>query len=260
MRSNQIGADSRQGGETMYRFWVARPALTARAVLLAGLALSLVLTGCAAYSAANQPRTISVTGTGTVHLPPDVVLITLGVQTRGKDIGNTVADNNRIAQAVMAVVREAGVAAEDIQTTYFNVSTQPSYDQFGNPTGDLSYWVDNTLQISLRNVAGLGDLLQKALNAGANSVQSVTYSVDDPEAALSDARTQAMSDARQQAEQLATGAGATLGTVYSMSESSSGGSPFPSVFDKGAAGGAGVPTTPGTLEFQIQVYVTYTLR
>jgi uncharacterized protein YggE len=244
----------------MYRFRVARPALTARAVLLAGLALSLVLSGCAAYGTANPPRSISVTGTGTVHLPPDVVRITLGVQTRGTDIGDTVADNNRVAEAVMAVVREAGVADEDVQTTYFNVSTQPSYDQFGNPTGDVTYWVDNTLQISLRNVAGLGDLLQKALNAGANSVQSVTYNVEDPEAALSDARTEALNDARQQAEQLATGAGATLGAVYSVSESSSGGSPFPSVFDKGAAGGAGVPTTPGNLEFQIQVYVTYTLQ
>ena len=109
----------------MYRFWVARPALTARAVVLAGLALSLVLSGCAALGAQNQPRTLSVTGTGTVHLPPDVVLITMGVQTRGKDIGATVADNNRVAAAVMAVVGEAGVAAEDIQTTYFNVSTQP---------------------------------------------------------------------------------------------------------------------------------------
>jgi uncharacterized protein YggE len=187
------------------------------------------------------------------------VQISLGVQTRGTDIGTTVEENNRLAEAVMAVIREAGVADEDIQTAFFNVSTQPSYDEFGTPTGEVTYWVDNTLQVSLRNVAQLGDLLQAALNAGANSVQGVSYSVDEPEAAFTEARAEALQDAQRQAEQLAGGVGAALGPVFSVSESSSGGSPYPTQFDKGAAGGS-VPTTPGTLEYQVQVYVTYTLR
>ncbi len=239
----------------MYRSRMGLPARAGLALVLA--VAGFALAGCSALGGAGEPRTIAVTGIGTVHLPPDIVYITLGVQTRGTDIGEVVRENNRLAEAVMAAVKGAGVAEEDIQTTYFNVSTQPQYDEFGNPTGEMTYWVDNTLMVALRQVDGLGNLLQKALNAGANSVQGVTYSVEDPEAAFGGARTDALEDAHRQAEQLATGAGATLGPVLSVSESSSGGSPYPSSFDKGAVG---VPTVPGTLEYQISVYVTYTLR
>lgn len=228
-----------------------------RALVLVVAGLALLLSGCSALGAPGETRTIAVTGTGTVHLPPDIVYVNLGVQTRGTDIGETVQENSRLVEAVMAAIKGAGVAEEDIQTTYFNVSTQPMYDEFGNPTDEVTYWVDNTLMVALRQVDGLGDLLQKALNAGANSVQGVNYSVEDPETAFGDARTEALEDARRQAEQLASGAGATLGPILSLTESSYGGSPYPSAFDKG---GAGVPTVPGTLEYQISVYVTYTLR
>ncbi|MGH2625135.1 MAG: SIMPL domain-containing protein [Anaerolineales bacterium] len=236
--------------------WVGRAlGLAVAASAMAGL--SLVLSGCSALGVTGEPRTISVTGIGTVHLPPDVVRVNLGVQTRGADISEAVRENNTLAEAVTAAVKAAGVAEDDIQTTYFNVYSQPQYDEFGNPTGDVTYWVDNTVTVALRQVDALGDLLQKALNAGANSVQGVTYSVDDPEAALAGARTEALEDARRQAEQLASGAGATVGPILSLTETSSGGASYPSDFDKGAAG---VPTEPGTLEYQISVYVTYTLR
>lgn len=238
----------------MYRSRTGLPGWAGLALILA--VVGTALAGCSALGA-GESRTITVVGTGTAHLPPDVVHVNLGVQTRGVDIGEAVQENNRVAEAVMAAVKAAGVAEEDIQTSYFNVSTQPKYDEFGNPTGEVTYWVDNTLMVSLRQVDGLGDLLQKALNAGANSVQGVNYTVDDPEAALAGARTEALEDARRQAEQLAAGTGATVGPIVYLSETSSGGSPYPSAFDKG---GAGVPTVPGTLEFQISVYVTYTLR
>jgi uncharacterized protein YggE len=216
------------------------------------------LAACSAPAAAGQPHLISVTGTGIARLAPDVVHVTLGVQSRGDDIAQTVAENNRLSDRVVAAVHELGVAEADVQTAYFNVSTQASYDNFGNPTGEVTYWVDNTLNVTFREPARLGELLQSALNAGANSVQGVNYSVDDVDASLEQARQEALEDARRQAEQLATAAGVQLGPVYSISEGGySGGSP--SVLDKGAAGG-GVPTSQGTLEYQVQMYVSYILQ
>jgi len=93
----------------------------------------------------TPPDTLSVTGTGIVVVPPDIVTITLGVQTRGEEIGSAVAQNNLLSGRVMQALTEAGVAAEDMQTTYFNVYTQPKFDEFGNPTGEQLYFVDNTL-------------------------------------------------------------------------------------------------------------------
>jgi uncharacterized protein YggE len=229
-------------------------------LLLLGLALALG--GCAGGVQPEAKRNLSVTGTGSAFLTPDVVIVTLGVQTQGTNIGDTVAANNRAAAQVLSAVTSLGVAAEDVQTTYFSVSTQPKYDEFGNPTDQVTYWVDNTVTVSLRDTAQLGNLLQTALASGANSVQGVNYTVDNPDAALSDARSEAMADARRQAEQLAAGAGLTLGEILSLSES---GPSYGVLFSassvgKGGAAAGQVPTAPGTLEYQVQLYVSFALR
>ncbi len=224
-------------------------------------ALALALAGCAGTGAQAAERNLSVTGTGSAFLTPDIVVVTLGVQTQGTSIGDTVAANNDAATLVIHAVTSLGIAPEDVQTTYFSVSTQPKYDEFGNPTDQVTYWVDNTVTVTLRDTTKLGTLLQTALASGANSVQGVNYTVDNPDAALSGARADAMADARRQAEQLAAGAGLTLGDILSVSESTSGGPVFTSSGGgKGNATGGEVPTSPGTLEYQVQLFVTFGLR
>ncbi len=224
-------------------------------------ATALVLAGCAGAGQPAAERNLSVTGTGSAFLTPDIVIVTLGVQSQGTSIGDTVASNNDAATLVIHSVTSLGIAPEDVQTTYFSVSTQPKYDEFGNPTDQVTYWVDNTVTVTLRDTAKLGSLLQTALASGANSVQGVNYTVDNPDAALSGARADAMADARRQAEQLAAGAGLTLGDILSVSESTSGGPQFsaPSV-GKGGAPVSQVPTAPGTLEYQVQLFVSFGLR
>jgi uncharacterized protein YggE len=204
---------------------------------------------------------LSVTGTGSAFLTPDVVVVTLGIQTQGSAIGDTVARNNRTAERIIQAVKDAGVAPEDVQTTYFSVSTQPKYDEFGNPTSELTYWVDNTVTATLRDITKLGALLESALAAGANSVQGVNYTVDDPASGLSQARTDAMADARSQADQIASAAGLTLGEIVSVAEVSS--APWPMFSGRGggeAPAGQNIPTAPGTLEYQIQLSVSFALR
>lgn len=232
-----------------------------RASFLGVLALSLLLGGCASLGVGAEPRTLSVTGTGSAFLTPDVVVVTLGIQTQGTAIGDTVGRNNRTAEQIIQAVQNAGVAPEDVQTTYFSVSTQPKYDEFGNPTSEMTYWVDNTVTATLRDINQLGALLEAALASGANSVQGVNYTVEDPASALSQARADAMADARRQAEQIAASAAVTLGDIVSVAEVSS--APWP-VFSGAGGGGAapaqGIPTAPGTLEYQVQLSVSYALQ
>ena len=134
-----------------------------RKVLPLALVMAVVLSGCSAATGQTLSHTISVTGTGTANLAPDIVLITLGVQTQGPDIAEAVQENNRRAGEVMAAIREAGVADGDMSTANFSVSTQQQYDDQGNPTGEVSYWVDNSVNVTLRDLGKLGDLLQSAL-------------------------------------------------------------------------------------------------
>lgn len=225
------------------------------------LAASLLLAGCSALGTPpTLPDTLSVTGTGIVTIPPDIVTITLGVQTRGEEIGSAVAQNNLLAGRVMQALTQAGVAPEDMQTTYFNVYTQPKYDEFGNPTGDQLYFVDNTLTAVLRDPTQLASALEQALAAGANSVQSVVYGVDDPSPALDEARQLAIADAQRQAQQMATAAGVALGEVYTISDNWGGPMPYYEAMVGGKGGApAGVPTAPGSLTYQAQVGLSYVL-
>jgi hypothetical protein len=235
---------------TRIRLWVP-------VALVAGLLAS----GCTALGTPpTPPDTLSVTGTGIVVVPPDIVTMTLGVQTRGEEIGSAVAQNNLLSGRVMQALTEAGVAAEDMQTTYFNVYTQPKFDEFGNPTGEQLYFVDNTLTAVQRDPEALGATLEAALAAGANSVQSVVYGVDDLTPALDEARQLAIADGQRQAQQMAAAAGLTLGEVYMISDTWGGPVPYYEAMVGGKGGApAGVPTAPGSLTYQVQVGLSYVL-
>ncbi len=226
-----------------------------RQAIVAVVLVSLVLAGCGAAAPA-QPRTLVVTGTGKVEVAPDLVTVNLGVQTVGEDIAQVVAENNRRSQRVQQAVLALGVAQEDVRTISFNVSPQEQYDETGNPTGVTVYWVDNTVTVTLRQVDRLGELLQAAVDAGANTIQGVSFSVDDPSAAEAEARQLAMQDARARAEMLAQAAGAALGEPVSINTSVF----VPSPYAGGIGGGGGVPVSPGMAEVQVQVYVTYELK
>ena len=150
-----------------------------RSILPVIAAAGLLLGACKPVTSPAPSETLSVTGTGHVTVPPDIITLTLGVQTRGSDIGAAVAENSRIAEQVMASLANAGVAPEDMQTAYFNVYTQVRYDEFGSPTDEVTYFVENTLTAVLRDTSQLSAALQGALDQGANSVQNVTYGLDD---------------------------------------------------------------------------------
>lgn len=224
--------------------------------------LAVLLAACSGTSTPPQVHTIFVTGTASTRLAPDLVLITLGVQTQGPDVGEAVDENNRRVNEVMAAIQAVGVAEADAGTANFSVSTQQQYDNTGSPTGEVTYWVDNMVNVRLRDLDKLSQLLQDALRRGANNVQSVTFTVENPDDELDAARLLAMQDARDQAEQLAAAAGVELGPVLSVGEPGY----YPvytevaaPAFGKGGGGG-GVPTSPGVLEYQVQLSVTYTIR
>jgi uncharacterized protein YggE len=223
------------------------------------LLAALVFGGCSALGSAPE-RTLSVTGTGSVRQPPDLAIVTLAVQTQDTDVGEAVAENNRRMGRVMSALEELGVSGGEIRTTFYNVSAQPKFDEFGNPTAEVaSYLVDNTIEVRLRKLDQLGSLLQAALTRGANSVQGVSFTVEDPSESMQQARVEAMEDASRQAGLLAEKAGAELGRIRSINEGGPIVGPiFQPVYGKG--GGGGVPVSPGTVEYQVQLSVVYELR
>jgi len=219
------------------------------------------LTGCSVLNPAE--RSITVPGRGEVSVAPDVVSVNLGVQTRNANVATAVAENNRVATAIIQAARNLGVADSDMQTGYFSVYPQPEYDEFGILTDEVTYWVDNTLTVRLRRVDLLSQLLQDAVEAGATNIYGVSFSISDTAAAEVEARAEALADADHRAERIAADAGLTLGEVVSISTGVTQPPPQfyfgPAAFGVGG-GGEGPPISSGTNTVAVDVTVSYAIR
>jgi len=229
------------------------------------IALLVSACGPTTINQAAQPplRTVSVTGAGQAYLVPDIAYIYLGVHTELPTASGAVTENNDQTQKMIQALRDFGVDAKDIRTTNFSIWPQDKYDPMtGTPTGLKTYVVDNTVYVTVRDLAKLGDLLDTVVAAGANTVNSIQFDVADKEDALKKARAEAVTNAATQAKELTDAAGVKLGDVQSIGFYDS--QPYP-VFDgKGGGGGgavqAAVPIQPGQLTFTVTVTVTYELK
>jgi uncharacterized protein YggE len=118
------------------------------------------------------------------------------------------------------------------------------------------------VRVTIRTLDDAGTILEQAVGAGANAVQNLTFTIDDPKPVETDARKNAMADAKFKAEALAAEAGATVGRVLTISEIISGG-PAP-MFQNAAlaegVGGGGVSIAPGMQDVQVQVQVMYEIE
>jgi uncharacterized protein YggE len=246
-----------------------------RALILGVAAIAVALAGCTnAAATPGQPcsvncyaptqaaqRTLSVTGEGKVTVKPDIGVIYLSVVTRDASINKAWDDNNAKAAAAITAVQAQGVAAEDIRSD-FNVYQQERYDQYGQPTGEITYVVTHSLTVTARDLAKVGTVLGAAQAAGVNSVGGVTFTLEDPTGAIRQARALAVADARARAEELAQGLGVKVGKVLTVNEY---GGSVPAPMDKSYAmgiggGGSSVPISVGTWEVSMTLSVVFEIE
>ncbi len=241
-------------------------------VFAVGLVGLLALSACAAPAVAQssgnsqeQPRTISVTGNGVAYGKPDIATAQIGVQSRSTDPAQAVDDATAKMNAILAALKGLGIDEKDIQTTNFSVSVQQDVNpETGQLKDTFTYVVDNTVTVTVRDLGKVGDVLGKAVGAGANSIYGVNFTVSDQAALEAEARDKAMADAKARAEQLAKAAGVTLDAPMNISEYSSGPIPYAADYRAapalGVGGGAPVPVSTGQIQVNLQVSVTYVIK
>ncbi len=231
-------------------------------LVLTAVLLSACAPGVAAGGVQPAARSITVSGAGQVTLTPDIAYIYIGVRTEKNTAADAVSENNAQTTRLVEALKKAGVAAEDIRTSNFSIWSNQQYGPDGLPTGETIYAVDNTVYVTVRDLATLGDLLDKAVQAGANSINSISFDVADKSAALSEARKSAVEAARQQAEELAAAAGVGLGEVQTITYFDA--TPYPAFDGKGMGGGGAaemaVPINPGTMQLTVTVTIAYEIK
>ena len=229
--------------------------------------VALILGACSPTVVANPAapvRTMSVNGVGQIFLSPDIAYIYIGVHTEKDTAAEAVAANNDETQRVIEALKKAGVDANDIRTTNFSIWPNQQYSPDGQPIG-VRYVVDNSVYVTVRKLDNLGDLLDSAVAAGANSINSIQFDVADKTEALKQARDEAIKDAKSQAQELADASGVKLGEIQTISFYDTMPTPYVDTYGKGGGGGAmeaaaAVPIQPGQLTMTVTVSMSYAIE
>ena len=243
---------------------IARIVLALGVSICAAAVIALVPLA-AAQTVPVQPQPspgISVVGEGIVLAQPNVARITLGAEVFDQSLANAQAEAARRMDAVVAKLRADGIADGDIRTVSYNIT--PQYDQRGDQTQPVlrGYQVQNLVAVRSTNIAGLGALLDDAVNAGATRIFGITFESSDMESLKNQARDQAMQNATSKAQQLARDAGVSLGRPTSVEESDTGGvTPVRQVpAPQAAAPATTTPIQPGQLQVSTTVRVVWSIQ
>jgi len=215
-------------------------AMTGAAALLVagGVSAQTVATTPVPVMAPNQTL-LNVTANGQSRRRPDLAVFSAGVVTHGKNAGEAMAANAKRMEQVIAALRRAGIADRDIQTSA--LSLQPQYynperermliERRARETGTtppetepqapriIGYEARNQVTVRVRKLDQMGRIIDTLAEAGANQIDGPSFTLDEPEAATDEARTEAMRVARQRAELYARAAGLRVARIVSISES-----------------------------------------
>lgn len=238
--------------------WLGTGALAALLVVAAAVPAFGPRGTLAVDPAAGTPEhTISVVGTGTVTVVPDVADLRIGVQVTKPTVKEARDAAASAMTKVVAALRAAGIADRDIQTAI--LSLQPVYD-YGPNGGQAKltgYQLTNTVAATVRDLARVSDAVDGAMAAGATTMDGITFRLDDQTAAEGQARTAAMAQAKAKAQALASAAGVSIVGVASISEGSSPVMPIAYAGAAKAAADVATPVQVGTSQIELTVSVVY---
>jgi hypothetical protein len=258
---------------------------------------AFLLLSAAAVPAAAQPAPtsavaplgqnsalLSLTAEGQSRRTPDLAIFNAGVVTQANTAAQAVAENSRRMDSMIAALRRSGIAERDIQTS--NISLQPRYS---NPELEaqirartnrepyippaeaqtpriIGYEARNNVQVRVRRLGDMGRTIDTLISAGANEVNGPSFTMDEPRAALDEARAAAIATARERAELYARAAGMRVVRILSITE---GGGYYPvqeAIVVTGASRGMmapppppPTPVAPGELTLGVNVSVQFEL-
>jgi uncharacterized protein YggE len=220
-----------------------------------GIAISAIP---AAVQAQGVEKTITVIGEGTTSVVPDIALIRGGVTTQGKTAREASDANSKDMQAVIAALKEAGVAERDIQTTRLSIYPQMDPNKSGKAR-IVGFQATNQVNVRLHDLTKIAAALDQMIAAGANEISGISFSVTDPSKALDTARKDAVVDARRKAEIYAQAAGVRLGRAVQIQEEGTA-APFqPRSMAMRAAAPSSVPVSPGEEMLRVNVSISFEL-
>ncbi len=214
----------------------------------------------------KEPRTVTVTASGTVSVVPDKVEISFGVNTQAKTAEKAQQENSEIIDKVIAHLTELGVEEKSIQTSGYNL--YPDYDYSGNTRRLIGYQVNNMLTVRDQDIEDAGKIVAECVALGINDVNNFRFYASSYDEAYEEALEKAVAAATRKADVLAVAAGGELGPVLTLAEGWQdvsvryAKSSMNMAVEEAAAmdSAMGMSLMPGETEIKAQVTATYLIR
>lgn len=226
-------------------------------------------------SPANAPKEINVTGEGKAYIKPDIAMVSFGVTSQAPKSQDAVSQSNEKMNAVIAAIKALGVEDKDIQTTSYNLSPVYDYKTVGvspmmypvpvqGGRSIVGYTLDQEISVKIRNFDNINTIMDKASVSGANTVGQLQFTVDNPEAARSEARQKAIDAAKEKMQNIAKESGLNVGKLINVSEGYSS-YPQPMYANSTMAKDSGAPSVApdiqaGQMEADSNITLTYQVR
>lgn len=183
-----------------------------------GLGGSLIASASHPVSSTPTNQTVTTVGTGIDTLTPDIAKLTLGETTRGSNAQAALAQSSQTTRAVMHALTAEGVSASDIKTS--EISLWPQYRSSSQGEGIIQgYQVSDNLTVTVRNLANLGTIVDKAVAAGANQINGVAFTSSNLKNVYQKTYGEAMDNARARAQVIAAAMGEHIAGIRSVSTS-----------------------------------------
>ncbi len=218
-------------------------------------------------------NSINISGRGEIYVKPDLGVMSFSVITEAGTVDEVIVENSLKLNKVIEAIKETGVEEKDLKTTNYHLYPRYEYvtTEIGIFTNSSSkrvlvgYKLTQTVQVKIRDLEKIGDVIESATSVGANSVGDLRLTVDNQEEAQKQAREKAIADAKQKAKTMAEQVGIKLGRIISFSEQSS--SPFiqmNSAYGDGIGGVGGAVESPniqpGENKISSSVNIVYEIK
>jgi uncharacterized protein YggE len=224
-------------------------------------AIAVVARPAAVRAAPEEARVeagVQVDGVGTAAGSPDVLRVTIGVETTAGAVAEAVQEASAAAGRVLEAVHAEGVSSDDVRTA--NVSVYPTYGDDGQEI--IGYTARHDLEVTLRDLSRAGTAIGNLVDAGGDAarLQGVGFALEDDAALQETARAEAFAAAREKAGQYAELTGRELGEVVEIREQVTPAGPVPYAMGDAAGSVESVPIQPGTSTVVVTVQVRWSLR
>ena len=187
------------------------------------LLLTLVATAVPGLVRAQTPTeepVLRVRGSAEVRVAPDLAVVRLGVAEEARTAREAQSAVNNVAGAILDAVRGVGIEERNVQTVRLVLSPVYSPRRPGDreEPGIVGYRASNTVSVRVEDLGLVGQVIDAALDAGANQLEGVSFGLQDDQTVRQQALRQAIAEARGKADAMADALGVELDAIISVTE------------------------------------------